>query len=308
MLAVIAMVAGGAVMPFQTAMNSRLRAAVASPLQSSLSSFSTGTAFLAVLCLLLYGRLGFPLSAVAGQPWWIFSGGALGVVALTTIIFVFPYLGGVQSVILPIIGQMIAGVAIDYWGLFFAPQVPLTPLRILGTAAVAAGVVVAVLAGNRAVGGSGSGPGPGAVLWQAAAVLSGMIIATQAAINGYLGTVIGSGFQAALVSFASGSVILLLICLIRRYPWRVSVPAGHSSNPWWMWTGGPLGAIFISCNALFVPILGAGTTVMASQTGMISSSLLIDKWGLLQAGRRPVTGAQLLGIAIMVAGVVLARL
>lgn len=314
MFALPLMILGGALLPIQTTFNSRLRESVGSPFLSSLVSFIGGTLFLLVLSTVVEGYFWFSPEDVSGQPSWIWAGGLLGVIGLTTNIFIFPKLGGVQSVILPITGQILMGLIIDQFGLFHAPQTSLAPFRFIGAALVLAGVFAAVLLGRRAKApASGTqqqgATSPGSQLgWQALAIFSGFLMAMQSPINASLGTLIGSGLKAALVSFTVGTLVLLFIALALRLKFRVRVPGGKTANPLWMWVGGPLGAIFVTFNALFVPILGAGSTIMAALTGMVTASLIVDKFGIFEAPRRPVTVLQAAGIAVMLAGVALIRL
>lgn len=314
MFALPLMILGGALLPIQTTFNSRLRESVGSPFLSSLVSFIGGTLFLLFLSTVVEGHFWFSPEDVSGQPSWIWAGGLLGVIGLTTNIFIFPKLGGVQSVILPITGQILMGLIIDQFGLFHAPQTSLTPFRSIGAALVLTGVFAAVLLGRRAKApASGTqqqgATSPGSQLgWQALAIFSGFLMAMQSPINASLGTLIGSGLKAALVSFTVGTLVLLFIALALRLKFRVRVPGGKTANPLWMWVGGPLGAIFVTFNALFVPILGAGSTIMAALTGMVTASLIVDKFGIFEAPRRPVTVLQAAGIAVMLAGVALIRL
>lgn len=314
MFALPLMILGGALLPIQTTFNSRLRESVGSPFLSSLVSFIGGTLFLLVLSTVVEGYFWFSPEDVSGQPSWIWAGGLLGVIGLTTNIFIFPKLGGVQSVILPITGQILMGLIIDQFGLFHAPQTSLTPFRSIGAALVLTGVFAAVLLGRRAKApASGTqqqgATSPGSQLgWQALAIFSGFLMAMQSPINASLGTLIGSGLKAALVSFTVGTLVLLFIALALRLKFRVRVPGGKTANPLWMWAGGPLGAIFVTFNALFVPILGAGSTIMAALTGMVTASLIVDKFGIFEAPSRPVTVLQAAGIAVMLAGVALIRL
>lgn len=316
MFALTLMILGGALLPVQTTFNSRLREAVGSPFLSSLASFTGGTLFLVLLALLVDGAFWFSPADALGQPAWIWAGGLLGVIGLTTNIFIFPKLGGVQSVILPITGQILMGLIIDQFGLFEAPQEQLTPLRAAGAALVLGGVLAAVLLGrNRKRGvtpvvpaATAAGAPAGVLGWQVLAVATGFLMATQSAINAHLGSAIGSGVKAALVSFTVGTLALLVIVLALRLRFRVTVPAGKASNPAWMWGGGPLGAIFVTLNALFVPVLGAGSTIVASLTGMITASLIVDRFGIFEARKRPVRPLQVAGILVMLAGVALIRL
>lgn len=326
MFPLVIMMVGGLLLPVQTCFNSRLREAVGSPFVSSLWSFMGGTLFLLAVASLVEGRFLFPAGAVAGEPAWIWVGGLLGVIGLTTNIFVFPKIGGVQAVILPIAGQIVMGLVIDAWGLFSAPQQAMTPLRLVGAVLVAAGVLGAVTLGSfrwgrprihagRCLSSMGSGQGTGrhsageSVLgWQLLALFTGFLMASQSAINGYLGQLVGSGIKAALVSFSVGTLVLVVLVAALRIPLRLRVPAGKTSNPLWMWGGGPLGATYVTLNALFVPVLGTGVTIVASLVGMVTASLIVDRFGIFQAQRRPVSVWQVASLLVMLGGVALIRL
>src|SRR5699024_9412116 len=144
MLAVLFGVVAGAIMPFQTSVNNRLRQSVGAPLLASFISFLVGTFSLLVATWITSGHPYPALGNTTGQPWWIFTGGMLGVVLLTGNILLFPRVGSVQTVILPISGQIIMGLIIDTTGLAHSPQAPLTLVRVLGAAAVLVGSLAAV--------------------------------------------------------------------------------------------------------------------------------------------------------------------
>ena len=308
MLAVVFGVLVGLVMPVQTSANSRLRLSVGSPFLASLVSFAVGFLALLVASLLIDGHLPH-LTAAIPMPAWIWSGGVLGVVVLTGNIFLFPRLGSVQTVVLPITGQVIMGLLIDHFGLFHAPVHRLDPTRVLGALLLVAGVLGAIgfidtLLRRGAQVPVGSSSGLSLWGWRAAGVVFGMFSAAQTAINGQLGVAFGSAVGAALVSFAFGVVTLLLINLaLRNRP-----TPGSLAGPWWMWIGGFLGAMFVFGNAFLSPVIGTGLTVMTILLGLMTGSLLIDHFGLLGAHRKKVTLLQAVGLALMVAGVSLIRL
>lgn len=312
MLAVVFGVLVGLVMPVQTNANSRLRLSVGSPFLASLISFTVGFLALLATVLLLDGRLP-DLSLGADRPAWLWSGGLLGVVVLTGNIFLFPRLGSVQTVVLPIMGQVLMGLLIDHFGLFNAPQTVLTVTRALGALLLVLGVLGAIGLADallrRSTGlASGPGTGPGLWGWRIAGVVSGMLSATQTAVNGQLGVALRTATGAALISFTVGVATLFIIVLATRTKWRLQVPEGQKHNPWWMWIGGFLGAAFVFGNAFLSPVIGTGLTVMTILLGMMVGSLLIDHFGLLGAKRKPATALQVLGLACMVAGVVVIRL
>lgn len=96
-------------LPIQTSINTRLKNTVGSPFVASLISFSIGTIFLAVITLIKNGNLLISLKTIMKEPLWIWIGGLLGVIYLTSNILLFPKLGSVQTAIMPIMGQIIMG-------------------------------------------------------------------------------------------------------------------------------------------------------------------------------------------------------
>ncbi len=146
MLAILVGLAIGIGLPMQTSINSRLRNSVGSPFGASLISFAVGTLFLAIMTLIDVHTLGFSTTLFTSQPVWIWLGGLLGVVYLTGNILLFPKLGSVQTVIMPVLGQILAGLLIDNFGWFDSPQSTLTMTRFLGAILVLAGVIITVAA------------------------------------------------------------------------------------------------------------------------------------------------------------------
>lgn len=297
-------------LPLQTAINSKLRRIVGSPLLSSMVSFTVGTIFLASITLILSHNLNIA-SAVFKQPWWIWIGGLLGVVYLTGNIVLFPHLGSVQTVIMPVVGQLIMSMLIDNFGWFYSPQHSLNLIRIIGCALVFIGVILAVAAGSLFKNQSSlmkvSLKKSRQFFWQLAGVFTGMLSAMQTAINGHLGVVLNSAEKAALVSFVIGTITLWVIVIVREHQINLK-PAFNQNYPWWIWIGGIIGALFVLGNAFLVPLIGTGLAVVIVLFGMITGSLLVDHFGWLGANRILVEPIQLIGILVMLVGVILIKL
>jgi transporter family-2 protein len=297
-------------LPLQTAINSKLRRIVGSPLLSSMVSFTVGTIFLASITLILSHNLNIA-STVFKQPWWIWIGGLLGVVYLTGNIVLFPHLGSVQTVIMPVVGQLIMSMLIDNFGWFYSPQHSLNLIRIIGCALVFIGVILAVAAGSLFKNQGSLMKVPlkksRQFFWQLAGIFTGMLSAMQTAINGHLGVVLNSAEKAALVSFVIGTVALWVIVIVREHQINLK-PAFNQNYPWWIWIGGIIGALFVLENAFLVPLIGTGLAVVIVLFGMITGSLLVDHFGWLGANRILVEPIQLIGILVMLVGVVLIKL
>ncbi|MFT8319266.1 MAG: DMT family transporter [Sporolactobacillus sp.] len=130
----------GMSVPIQTSINSRLGKKVASPFLASTISFFIGTLTLIVLTLIIDHGIGIPLSTFHSSPWWIWTGGLLGVCYLTSNILLLPKLGAALTVVVTLCGQMIMAIAIDQFGWFSVPVHEINLPRLLGVVCMLFGV------------------------------------------------------------------------------------------------------------------------------------------------------------------------
>lgn len=325
MFGLFAILAGGMGVTAQTSINARLRTALGSPFLSSLVSFLVGLVTLVLISLAVTGEL-IPFGKASGHPLWIWTGGIFGVIFLTMNILMVPRLGALQTALFPMAGQVLMSPVIDHFGLFNATVHHMNLLRLIGIILVLSGAGGVVYANSL----SASRMSPGVhhghsrvsqaelTFWRVAGFLGGMLSASQTAVNGRLGQILGSAWQASVASFATGVVTLLLLNASMRSwrqlkdaPWKTVTghggETGRGIGPWWMWTGGILGALFVAMNAYFAPILGAGATVLAGLAGMTIGSLLIDHFGLIGNARRRVIPMHFLMIVLLLVGVVFVR-
>lgn len=132
----------GVGMPVQTSVNTRLRKRVGSPYNVSLVSFLVALVFLSALLLVTGQGVHIPFAELLNEPAWIWIGGICGLVFLTGNILLFSKLGGVQTVVLPVLGQILMGLVIDDFGLFYSQKTSLSVFRIVGAVLVILGVVL----------------------------------------------------------------------------------------------------------------------------------------------------------------------
>ncbi len=106
---------------------------------------------------------------------------------------------------------------------------------------------------------------------------------------------------AAAVSFIVGTVALVALTLVLNG----GLPSfGDVANaPWWVWTGGLLGAFYVFASVILTPRLGAATTVALILTVQVLASIAIDHFGLFRDGAQEATPLRLLGAILIVAGV-----
>ncbi|MDG6895247.1 DMT family transporter [Volucribacter amazonae] len=290
----------------QTLINSCLRSYSQSPFVASLISFSVGTLFLTLLLWFYPHSSALSFSHLSYFPYWVWIGGALGVIALTTNILLFPYLGGLQTAIMPILGQIIMGLIIDQFGWFNSLAHPINAMKLLGIIFVLSGIFCAVVLPELRQLIRSTQQNKMIWLWRSLGIIAGMLSAAQASINGELGHLLQSPLQAAWVSFSVGTLILLLWVIYQgKLPTLGQLPFGKM--PIWVWTGGLLGGIFVFGCSLLVPQIGTGQTVISTLLGMILAGLIIDHFALLNAPQRKIKPIQLLGILMLLVGVIFIR-
>lgn len=133
-------------------------------------------------------------------------------------------------------------------------------------------------------------------------LLAGAVMPFQAGINAKLRQSLGSPLQAALVSFFVGTVALAAVVVMAPAPWPRS---GLDRAPWWAWTGGFLGAFFISASVVLSPRLGALALVALVVTGQLAAALALDHFGLLAFPKVPISSGRVVGAALLVVGLLL---
>ena len=107
------------------------------------TAFGSITAALIVCAVLLAAHQSFGgVGAGLREPPWLWLGGAMGAIVVTTITFTAPRIGTFATIGLLIAGQLAMGVLIDALGLFGTERIPVTPARIVGLALLAAGAVL----------------------------------------------------------------------------------------------------------------------------------------------------------------------
>ncbi|MCH5175440.1 MAG: DMT family transporter [Prevotellaceae bacterium] len=292
----------GIMTPIQTAANSRLRHYVTSPIVASLVSFSIGTIYLAIVVAMQEGSFGIGAETFRELPWWAWLGGVCGLYGLTVNIIIFPKLGSVQTALMPMLGQMTMGMLIDHFGWLRSTTYPLTFIRIAALAIILAGVCMVVIKKGEQSGKKNLLP------WQLIGISGGAVFAMQPPMNSLLSAKLSSAVSAAFVSFLSATVILYAIVLLRRSD-RIHLSQIFASNrPWWVWLGGIIGGTFVTGFAFFASKVGIGLLLITSICGLLTCSLIIDKYGLLGATRKTVGTVQYIGLLFVIAGIIALRM
>jgi transporter family-2 protein len=140
------------------------------------------------------------------------------------------------------------------------------------------------------------------VLLYVAALGAGVSVATQQVLNGGLRTALQSPAWAGFVSYLGGlaTMILVLVVLREQVPsWKLV-----TATPWWAWSGGVLGGVFILLAILLLPPLGAATLLALVVAGQMCAAVVMDHFGVFGLAQQPISISRLVGMALVIAGVV----
>ena len=144
------------------------------------------------------------------------------------------------------------------------------------------------------------------ILYIVLALLAGACAPTQAGVNSQLRSLwAGDPAIAALISFAVGTLTLLVYVVALRMPWPPWRTAAEL--PWWMWTGGAFGAFLVWVTVITAPKLGATTMIAFLMAGQIATSLVLDHHGLIGYDTRPMTGWRVMGAVLLMIGAIMVK-
>lgn len=136
----LALLAGGMI-PFQSAMNSQLGRSLQSPYYSALTVFVVAAIGLTVYNLATQQATP-ALSQFTSAPAWSYLGGLLGGTYILLIVICAPKLGIGNVTIMVLLGQILAAMLIDQFGLLKAPLHPINWQRLVGVGLLIAGVYI----------------------------------------------------------------------------------------------------------------------------------------------------------------------
>jgi transporter family-2 protein len=139
------------------------------------------------------------------------------------------------------------------------------------------------------------------------AALVGVLTAVQARINGQLGARLDDGLLAAVISFGSGLILLIVLSAAlpggRRGTAALLAGMRGRTIPWWMLAGGAAGALTVATQGLAVAVIGVSLFTVGVVAGQAVSGLVLDRIGYGPAGVVAVTVPRLVGGALALVAV-----
>ena len=262
----------GAMIALQARANGELSHRLDNGLQAALVSFSSG--LLIILIITPFSphikegirNLRAAISRKEIARWKLFAG-ALGgsFVAIQTQIV--PLIGIAIYSVASIAGQTAMSLVVDRIGLTGGGKKLISPRRVI--AAVLTVVAVLVSVWDRIDANNLS------MLAVAAGCIAGAVVGVQRALNGQINEYSRQSFTTSLLNFITGTtflVILILVGVVLGKNDLSPLPAG----PWWIYTGGVIGVIYIAFTSTIVQHLGVLTFTLFSVGGQLAASLVID--------------------------------
>ena len=262
----------GALIALQARANGELSHRLDNGLQAAFVSFSSG-----LLIILIITPFSSPIkegiknlqSAIVRKEiarWKLFAG-ALGgsFVAIQTQIV--PLIGVAIYSVASIAGQTAMSLVVDRIGLTGGGKKLISSRRVIAAVITVFAVLVSVW--DRIDANDLS------MLAVTAGCIAGLVVGVQRALNGQINEHSHQSFTTSLLNFVTGTTFLLILILI-------GIIFGNSelsplpTGPWWIYTGGVIGVIYIAFTSTIVQHLGVLTFTLFSVGGQLAGSLIID--------------------------------
>lgn len=312
-LYVIIGILAGVAIANMTPINAQLRNKVHSPFVSVVISITISTIVMAIITLISGQSLLPKLSFITSNPAYIWFGGVIGAVYIVSNVLMFPKIGSIETVILPLLGQILMGVVIDALGLFGGVATPVKLAKIIGVVLLMVGLwITIVLSEKNRETKLGTAEGIELWGWRAWGLLIGGATAIQQTLNGQLGgllsKVIGDTtkgtIQGSFFAFFVGLVAIVVISLIRERRILPTKAEWKTLKPY-NFLGGFFNAI-VGPVRMFLRIVLQQTAVVALvDFGQIATGLIVQHFGWWGSPKNKVNALQIVGVVTMFIGVLL---
>ena len=262
----------GAMIALQARANGELSHRLDNGLQAALVSFGSGLIIIFIITLfnskIKEGIKNLRQSVTNKEiaRWKLFAG-ALGgsFVAIQTQIV--PLIGVAIYSVASIAGQTAMSLIVDRIGLTGGGKKLISPRRVLAAVLTVLAVLVSVWdridANNLSM------------LAVTAGGVAGAIVGIQRALNGQINEHSHQSFTTSLLNFMTGTAFLLVLIIAGILLGRNEL-SPLPSGPWWIYTGGVIGVIYIAFTSTIVQHLGVLTFTLFSVGGQLVGSLVID--------------------------------
>lgn len=140
-LAMVTMIAAGALVGFQHPLNAELAESIGG-LDATLLNFFTGTVLL-LLIVVATGQIG-GVRRVGEARWYYLLGGLIGLITVITALTAVESIGAAGLTAALVTGQLLSSIALDRFGAFGMQRRPVTAVRLTGVVMLVAGTLLTV--------------------------------------------------------------------------------------------------------------------------------------------------------------------
>ncbi len=141
----------------------------------------------------------------------------------------------------------------------------------------------------------------------AVAAFAGALIGLQSRANGGLSVFLGNSREAALISFGTGFLVLLVMAAVspalRSGLRAIRAAVIDRRLPRWQTLAGMMGAFFVIVQAYAVPMMGVAIFSVATIAGQSAMSLIVDRLGLRNGVHHRITPRRVVTALITVGAV-----
>jgi transporter family-2 protein len=292
----------GVMIALQARANGELSHRIGNGVEAALVSFGSGLIIIAAIAL-------FNPSIKEGArnlrgavrrkeiPVWTLFAGALGGTFVAVQTHIVPLIGVAIYSVASIAGQTATSLLVDRIGLTGGGKKHITFRRIAAALFTVLAVFISVLDRIDAKDLS--------LFAVILGCIAGAIVGVQRALNGQINEHSHQSFTTSFLNFIMGTtflVIFLSLMIAFGSSSLVALPAG----PWWIYTGGVIGVIYIAFTSTIVQHLGVLTFTLFSVGGQLVGSLLIDIVSPthgVQISAYLVTGIAMTYLGVIVGGV-----
>lgn len=138
----------------------------------------------------------------------------------------------------------------------------------------------------------------------------GMAMNIQSGVNGQIRTITENPVFASTVNFSVGMIALVIMLITTCAMGIYKMPSRETllkETKWWMYTGGPLGIIYVMAGILLPPLIGYGAFFSTLVTGQLVFSAAIDHNGWMGNAVTKIDKRRALGIVLLIAGAVIVQ-
>jgi bacterial/archaeal transporter family-2 protein len=134
-------------------------------------------------------------------------------------------------------------------------------------------------------------------------IFLGIVLAVHLAMNGKVGASLNNPRVANALFWCVGALAAIII---GATGWKTGAFDGLKDVNPFLLTAGAFGACLVFAIAWLIPQVGAGAVMITLIAGQVLGGMIMSHFGWLGSPVKPVSVTNLLGAAVMIAGVVLA--